>query len=624
MNFKHPYEKHLAEKLVQLPPPDDPDKNWQQMKALLDKNMPRGGGGSGGSYRWWIAGSLFVAVVVGTFFGGKQLLTREQRSEGVAGTIKTVNNKKAPSVALTEKNSGQPDGSATANNSTGSTTPKNLPGAAYASNTDRDGNGAAADNSREPAGAGNNPAMPSATPSQNDAAVTNTTGKNVPATVAEKARSSGTDDINSRLLPANDNGPDLAEKPTNNNNKIAPDRNKIYTPETSNNNDRRTANDRRTNNRSTVNFKGDAHQPAAPEDNAVAANTSSNKVINKKGKTPVQKRTGDLSSSNRPGSDARGNRNAYTPQLSFPSRSSTGSGLQESPVTYDINYTGATVLSPSGVLTREFTYYTRADLFPELAAKNRSGHRKSSRSPHVHEDKTFAIGLSLPLGFPVGDQTALAYNRNAGVNTISDYIPSPHFQYHFNRKTYVQAGFQFSAPQFIKPLLLFQDQKMIQAGPNLIEQTTSIHARKLYYFNLPLTVYHSPLRNFYMGTGLQFSSLLSGVANHQKVEKRFSPIGPPQEYVIENHFARFKNDWLSSKLNGNEVRLLLDMSYYWSRFTVGLQYSQAFNNYVSFQVTPSSPYTFDKNKSLQFYLRYNIWEDQKRKLSKGQSALSLK
>ena len=34
--------------------------------------------------------------------------------------------------------------------------------------------------------------------------------------------------------------------------------------------------------------------------------------------------------------------------------------------------------------------------------------------------------------------------------------------------------------------------------------------------------------------------------------------------------------------------------------------------------------TFDKNKSLQFYLRYNIWEDKKRKQSKGQSLLSLK
>ena len=126
-----------------------------------------------------------------------------------------------------------------------------------------------------------------------------------------------------------------------------------------------------------------------------------------------------------------------------------------------------------------------------------------------------------------------------------------------------------------------------------------------------------------MGTGLMYSSLLSGVAYYEKTEKKFGP-GPPQpEYVIKNYFTKFKNDSLSNRLNGNEVRLIIDMSYYWSRFTVGLQYNQAFNNYVSFQVTPTSAYTFDKNKSLQFYLRYNIWEDKKRKQPKGQ-VLTLK
>jgi hypothetical protein len=157
-----------------------------------------------------------------------------------------------------------------------------------------------------------------------------------------------------------------------------------------------------------------------------------------------------------------------------------------------------------------------------------------------------------------------------------------------------------------------------------MEEVTNITARKLYYFNIPLSIYHSPLKNFYMGTGLQYSNLLSGVAQYEQLKKRYSPGGPVQE-EYESHFGKFKNDFLSRRLNGSEVRLLVDMSYYWSRFTVGLQYSQAFNNYVSFQVNPPmSPYTFDKNKSLQFYLRYNIWEDKKRKQPKGQSLLTLK
>jgi len=115
--------------------------------------------------------------------------------------------------------------------------------------------------------------------------------------------------------------------------------------------------------------------------------------------------------------------------------------------------------------------------------------------------------------------------------------------------------------------------------------------------------------------------LLSGVAQYECIER--SVVGPMQQLTVENYFTKFKNNSLPHKLNGNEVRLLIDMSYYWSRFTVGLQYNQAFNNYASFQVTPNSPYTFDKNKSLQFYLRYNIWEDVKRKKPKGE-VLTLK
>jgi hypothetical protein len=619
MNFKHPYEKHLAEKLVQLPPPDDPDQNWQQMKTLLDKNMPRGGGGPGGSYRWWIAGSVIVAVVIGTWFGGKTLLTKEQRNESLAGTIKTVNNKKGTSVASSEKNGGQSDNSAVTNNTTGETTKtnNNLPGAEYASTTNTPNNSTSASEEQPASVTGGSTNADNNIDPKKDVAVTNNSRKNDPMTIeeAEKARSSGNND-NAGLV-TNDNNRALTETPSSYHNKTSVDRNKLYAPGTKNDT-KRTGNDRAVNNSNRRRANNANHQP----DDAVAVtNTTGRKDKNRKGKNAINKPAADI---NRSGRDALAqNRHTYTPTISLPSRPSTGSGLKESPVTYDINYTGATAASPSGVLQRDF-YYSEHELFPAKVARNKPAKRKSSHASTMPEDKTFAVGFSLPLGFPVGDQQPLAYNRNAGPNTISDYIPSPHFQYHFNSKTYVQAGLQFSAPQFIRPVVLYQDHTMYQQGPSFVEQFTSISARKLYYFNLPLTIYHSPLRNFYMGTGLQYSSLLSGVAHYEKVERRPNMMGPPQEYIIKNYFTRFKNDSLSSRLNGNEVRLLIDMSYYWSRFTVGLQYNQAFNNYISYQVTPGSPYTFDKNKSLQFYLRYNIWEDKKRKQSKGQSMLSLK
>src|ERR1044072_4312324 len=168
MNLKHQYEKHLAEKLVQLPPPDDPDQNWQQMKALLDKNMPRGGGGPRGPFRWWIAGTIIVAVLVGTWFGGRSLLSKEQSNETAAGTIKTVNNKSRSSVASTENKveqgkNGHADGSR-----------KDLRGAAYASTANNADE--AVTNDQQTAGTKDEVV------SKNDIAATNnTTGNNSPA-----------------------------------------------------------------------------------------------------------------------------------------------------------------------------------------------------------------------------------------------------------------------------------------------------------------------------------------------------------------------------------------------------------------------------------------------------------
>lgn len=633
MNLKHLYEKHLAEKLVQLPPPGDPDQNWQQMKSLLDKNMPRGGGsGPGGSYRWWIAGTVIIAVLVGTWFGGKQLLTSEQRSEAVAGKIKTVNNKTAPAVALTDKKSEQPAMPPAAVNEGDrpATTPVDPKGAAYASVTEPQVNGsgtadaATADQQNETI-VKNSPAA------KNNAAANNQPGTNQPAAAgnqavasnnellekAEHSRSSGNNnESNAPLLTTtgNNNNPVVPVKTTNRTNKTNRDRKHIYANNKNNRNKTRSS-DSKINNINTPD--NNAGNDVANKD---VARTNSAKVKKGKANKPVKKAAPAAIEDN---DKEENNHYVYTPSISLPTQHTSGSGLKESPVVMMVDYTGAAVVAPSGVLQREFTYYTQADLFPDMVVRNKNSHRKSARSSEASDNKKFAFGLSLPLAFPVGDQQALGYNRQAGANTVSDYIPSPHFQYHFNNKTYLQTGLQFASPQFIHPVLLYENRQSVP-GPNMYDLITSISARKLYYFNVPVSVYHSPLRNFYMGTGLQFSSLLSGVAYYEEVKRKYSPLGPPQDYLIKNYFTKFQNDSLSHRLNTNEVRLIVDLNYYFNRFTVGLQYNQAFNNYVSYQVTPNSPYTFDKNKSLQFYLRYNIWEDKKRKQPKAGSMLTLK
>lgn len=642
MNSKHPYEKHLAEKLVQLPPPGDPDQNWQQMKSLLDKNMPRhGGSGPGSSYRWWVTGTVIVAVVAGTWFGGKQLLTREQRNEAVAGKIKTVNNKTAPNVAsVNEKSTADKLNDQILSQTSGTQPAQNRQQAESAAPP------AAAENTTasvpynsKPANGGNtgntdNPAATGASTAKAGKGTTNglraITGGNNRSNVPKE---------NTGLAAT---GKSHAEQPDEikNSNENHTHRTKLYSANSNNKSKNHTANNTRvTGNHNTGNRNGNVTE----SDNDVTGNLPANKTIAANRNRLYRNRNNGNANHNAPARRRHqqavtgqeqlvaGNKNrqagqphVYEPVISSPRRSQPSQPsedrLQPLPVTVKVDYTGTAVITPAGVVQRDFTYYTQSDLFPNQSPKNTSAKHRASKNSGSQEDKTFAAGISLPLAFPLGDQEVIAYNRRANVNTLSDYLPALHLQYHFNNKTYVQTQFQFSAPQFIRPIMLYQTEK--QMSPN-DWSSTCIYARKLYYFNLPVSIYHSPLPNFYIGTGLQFSSLLSGVAQYQQIQRHRSPFGPYQEYIVDNKFTRFKNDSLSNRFNRNEIRLILDLNYYWNRFTVGLQYNQAFNNYVSFQVTPLSPYTFDKNKSLQFYLRYNIFEDKKRK-RKNEGLLTFK
>jgi Outer membrane protein beta-barrel domain len=181
-------------------------------------------------------------------------------------------------------------------------------------------------------------------------------------------------------------------------------------------------------------------------------------------------------------------------------------------------------------------------------------------------------------------------------------------QYHLNSKVYLQTELQVANPQFIQPVLMYQTKTDIP-GTNSI-QYNSVYARKLYYFNIPVGIHYAPFQHFYLGTGLQFSSFISGVALEEKTS---TVVGSGTNTLISEKYTKFKDDSLSGKIDNSEFRLMLDANYYWKQFTVGLRYNQALTNYVSFRLDPASPIFADKNKSLQFYLRYNFWERPKKK-----------
>lgn len=536
MNERQPYERHLAEKLQNLPPPGAVDESWEQMRILLDKEMPRGGG-LPGRRNWWLFGIAIGILFLATWLSG--------------GPFRDSNKTNVASQTLPPAN--QSKGTTTENNPSATT-----------------GKQVAQNQSRGEPNTATNP-------------------------------SSEKDEGMVIVIPTENNKDN--KKSTDNSEPNADD-------ETSTLRTNRTA-DKKTDK------KNDNLTPTAEDRNTAAGNTTTgrrtpNNKPRNAGTTPSRDRKSGKNNNTtvggptNDGSPQQMEGNTLTP---LPTIHTVQATAVQAPVGYD-DQPGPVLASGT---TIEKDYAQKSARLPQPPARN-AAKKKLLKS---REAGVFALGFSLPLAFPLGDQRAMGYNQWAGHNTVSDYLPSPHLQYHLSSKTFLQTEAQLTSPQFVRSTLLYQTKSPVVAGGYT---TNSVYAKKLYYFNVPVSIHHSPFPGFYMGTGIQFSSMLSGVALTE--EKKWTSGG--NGTLLRETYTRFKNDSLAQRINGNEFRVLLDANYFFNRFTVGLRYNQALSNYISFQLSPGVPYTFDKNRALQFYLRYNLWEEKKRTAGMGKKVLALK
>ena len=539
MNEKQPYEKHLAEKLQQLPPPGDANRSWPQMRSLLDKDLPEGGGsgfGRNGTTKWWLIGLLVGVITIGTWLSTQQSGPNEKDVATAAGQIASEKETTPSSgVSLPKPNSSVQDQPAQNSSST--------------------------DNKQ----------------SSNDNS-SNTTLPTVKETDIAK-KNEGSEEIRT-------------DKDNTNTTKLSSSKKNLAVEAGS------SAAIVKSNSTSKNNTKSNQSGSGVKQNDKTIAG------INSKSKD------GSAVNSRSTGRNNATNESNQVNEDFAASFSALNFGVDKSPSTI-----GETDVLIKGSPDAQ----SIASVVPKAPPKPGRRYNKYTKSfeprsskPRVvgtGDQKNMAFGLSLPLGFPVGDQQAVAYNFNAGQNTISDYLPAPHFQYHLNDKSFLQSELQFVAPQFIQPVLLSQNSQVISS---MQTKYTSIYAKKLYYFNMPFTAYYSPFKHFYLGTGLQFSSMLSGVAMNE--EKLYTVTGPNnRDSSISTNYTKFRNDTLSSKFDGSEFRVLFDANYYWQKFTVGLRYNQALTNYISIRATPTSGLFQDRNKAVQFYLRYNFWEDKKKK-----------
>lgn len=241
-------------------------------------------------------------------------------------------------------------------------------------------------------------------------------------------------------------------------------------------------------------------------------------------------------------------------------------------------------------------------LHPSMQTKK----TKPAKKTHPQDSTRilYAAGLQDGKTLPVGGQIPYDLNANLKKDIWADYIPSPYFEYHPIRRIMLRTGIQLNNPQYTESVTI-QHKTGPTSGSGLSTQDTTIVVKKLYYFNVPLSVYFMPLKNLYLGSGIQCSNLSNGIALRNNV---LHPTRPNQPDTLQaTQVINLKQDQAAyHNLKRTDWRVIFEMNYYWKRFTLALQYQQSWTNYVRVPVQGSQG--SDRNKSFSIDLRYHIWE----------------
>ena len=219
----------------------------------------------------------------------------------------------------------------------------------------------------------------------------------------------------------------------------------------------------------------------------------------------------------------------------------------------------------------------------------------------------WTVGIGLNQFFTVGGQQASNYNSGGISGTLGDYIPVPVIQYHFNRKFYLQLEAQLNSPQYTKKDLVISRPPLDSLSPVQKRQST-VFIKKLFYFNLPLSIHYNVYRGLNLGAGLQFSRLSNGIGLYQD---QYLNSSSGSIDTTTSAAKSVKGDSIYKKIRTDEFRILFDASYTWKHFIFGIRYNQALSKFIDVSITPGQ-ITQGRNSSLQLYMRYILWDSRKK------------
>jgi|GEM_PF-1528287 hypothetical protein len=561
MNEKLPYEHRLADKLNELPVPDE-DSSWNRMKTLLDRELPpTGGGGDDGRMpggRWWGIGvSIGVILLAGWLAYHQGWLGNGNIGAAVTESKETTPNEnhKIDSVTGYDRAGGR----------------ERKPGPSQKNATDQSNQ------------------------TQNE--------KNLLESNQNESKESASKNPNEKT-----DGAEAASNPAN----------ELLNPSKAGSGKSNLANSNHGTGKSGA---GNSSVKKSKEASTIAGGLALSSAGKKNSVNGSARRGKWGNNNNAAGQVHKQYSGANNSAESKTGRNNKGSnsktkhtkpGLQTiSEVKSDDDVLKGLPYEESfGLLASHQSNRKQIRVRAESIAEMPEDHpeNEKQKKEKSNEGMGLVFGLAFYQNFAISSNLSFNYNSDAKKSIMLDYLPSIYGQYHINNKMYVQAELQFNMPQATPKLLMYSGHwEQMVSGTNY-DVFRDIYLQKLYYFNIPMSFHYSPAKNFWLGGGLQFSSLNSGLVS---VEDHYAPSTTGGAAYTKSFVSKIKKDTLTDKLSKTEFRLMLDVNYNWRWLTAGLRLNQALKDYINLKYY-SAPPAQDKNESLQLYLRFNLWDGRHR------------
>lgn len=236
-----------------------------------------------------------------------------------------------------------------------------------------------------------------------------------------------------------------------------------------------------------------------------------------------------------------------------------------------------------------------------LAQPGDTAIRKKKTSP---QKKLFLIvGMGEQQQIPIAGQTAVPYSHYGRKSSLSDYVPSAFVQLQKEKKWFLQGEFRYGAPQSVKEFS-FNRKTKLDTFTNNITITTQ-RLKKTYYHQLPLSFNYYVLPNLSIGVGGVYSRFFGAITEREitTYNALTQTVSNVKQIIPIRHFT-------DSFLYKTQVHALLQADYQWRKFSVGLRYTRDIQPYIKY-TRPDGTVDEEKNQSLQFIVRYRLWQSKK-------------